>query len=183
MIAANQSIKFSVSGSADGWDDDDAQTAIRTELSKYFGVQRVYIDAPALGGVYYGWPWSGEVVVTTREAHAEIGDVSSIVAHAIYEATGYMPSVSAPAFGGPSNEDGWVDGGGIGDLLKGAGNSVSDAVAGIGDAIGNALGGAAKPLTDEFDKTINKLLIGVAIIAVVLIVSTAGKTTRVGVAL
>src|SRR5262245_57852514 len=104
-IPAGTSIQFSVSGSADGFDDDDAQTAVRTELSRYFGVVRVYLDAPALSGIYSAWPWTADVVITTREAYGTIGDVSSIVAHAVYEATGYMPSVSAPRYGQPSNED------------------------------------------------------------------------------
>lgn len=174
MIPANTSIQFSVSGAADGWDDDDTQTAIRSELSKYFGVLRAYIDAPALGGVYYGWPWTGEIAVVTREAHAEVNDVTSIVAHAIYEATGYMPAVSAPAYGQPSNEDPGV----LPSLPSATG--IGEAIAAATKAIGDGLKNILKPTAEGAVDAVMPVVIVVAVIAIVLVVNVGGKTTRVG---
>jgi hypothetical protein len=174
-IAAGTPIQFSVSGAADGFDDDDAQNAVRTELSKYFTVQRVYLDAPALGGIYSGWPFTADIVVQTKEAYGDVTGPASIVAHAVYEATGYMPSVSAPAFGGPSNSDpSIVNGSGIGDLLSNTADSISKS---IGDALRNII----KPTAEGAVDVIMPLVIVVAVIAIVLVVNVGGKTTRVGI--
>ncbi len=175
MIPARTSIQFSVSGSADGFDDDDAQTAIRSELSKYFVVQRVYLDASIFSGVYYGWPWTGEVVVSTKEAYGDVNGPASIVAHAIYVATGYMPSVSAPAFGGPSNDEP-----GIVPSLPSA-SSIGDAIAAATKAIGDGLKNILKPTAEGAVDAVMPIVVVVAVIAIVLVVNVGGKTTRVGI--
>jgi hypothetical protein len=167
-IPAGTSIRFSVSGSADGFDDDDAQNAVRAALAQYFGVQRVYLDAPAFGGVYSGWPFTADIVVTTREAYADASGPASIVAHAVYEATGYMPSVSAPSYGGPTNEE---------PSTLGIAESISAATKAIGDGLRNIL----QPTAEGAVSTLMPLVIVVAVIAIVLVVNVGGKTTRVGI--
>lgn len=168
-IPAGESIRFTVTGAADGFDDDDAQNAVRDELSKYFGVQRVYLDGQAFG--YSGWPFTAEVVIVTREAYGDVNGPASIVAHAVYEATGYMPSVSAPAFGGPSQDDpSVIDGSGIGDLLRN-----------IPRAIGEGIRDVLQPTAEGARDTIMPIVIVVAVIAIVLVVNVGGKTTRVGI--
>lgn len=174
-IPAGTSIKFTVSGSADGFDDDDAQARVRSELSKYFGVQRVYLDAPAFGGVYTAWPFTAEVVVSTREAYGDVNGPASIVAHAVYEATGYMPSVSAPAFGGPE-EPSWLPN------ASSVGTAIGDAVSAATKAIGDGLKNILQPTAEGAVQTLMPVVIVVAVIAIVLVVNVGGKTTRVGVA-
>jgi len=166
-IPAGTSIRFDVSGNADGLDDADTTIAVRAELAKYFTVQRVSLDASTVFE-YSGWPFRADVVVQTTEAYGDVNGPASIVAHAVYEATGYMPSVSAPSYGGPSQPD---------DSMGGFGDTLRDLASSVGDAIGNVVKGATDPVASEF----NKILIVVAVVAVVLIVSAAGKTTKLGV--
>jgi hypothetical protein len=156
MIRTGSAIRFDAAGSSDGWDDADTRSRIDIELSKYFRVQAIDLKAGGSFAEYFGWPFRADITVTTREDYGELNDVSSIVAHAIYEATGYMPTVSVPSAGQPSQPTPDVGGNPL--------SPVYDLLSGL-------------------DSTARFVLVVVALVAVAFIVGVGGKTTRLGVAL
>jgi hypothetical protein len=166
MVPAGSVLSFEVRGVAGGWTPttlDSLRSDLVSYLSSYVGVQALNVRN---AGAFYEqleWPFVATMTVQTYEAHAAASDVGSLISHAIYEATGNMPTVGGiGSQGGMPTETG---GGGL--------------FGSIGDAVGDLIGGATAPITSEF----NFILLAVGAVAVVLLVSLGGKSTRIGVGL
>jgi hypothetical protein len=163
MVRAGDRFTFDISGIAGGWTFttiDAVQADIAAQLRTHFDLQTLTVDA---GGSFYElmqWPFRAIVNLTVREAHNAVNDVSAVVAHDVYLATGYLPSVSATSAGQPAQ------------------TPREGAIPDIPGMIGDAIKKITKPATDEF----NFLFLGVAVVAIVLVVYVGGRTTRVGVA-
>lgn len=154
MVRAGSSIRFDVGGSADGYDPDSVKSAIVAELHRYLDVQYAEISAGGSFAEYFGWPFRLDVVAQLRSDYGSADDVSSIVRHAVYEATGYLPSVSIPGLGQPDQVT----------------------------PTPGALPSLPNPFKEIFGE-VNFILVLVLILGVVLVMNVGGKTTRVGLAI
>ena len=168
MVRAGATITLQANGTADGYDSGQVRSAMVAELGKYFRVSGLDLSVGGSFAEYFGWPYTANLTITTQRDYGEAGDVASIVAHALYNATAYLPTVSAPQVQ-PQVGAGSGAGSGIVD-------SFADALAGLGKGIGEGVGAATKPTIDNLMGPL--LLVG--LVAVVLVVSVGGKTTRIG---
>jgi len=153
MIPAGQRLTFDVVGVAGGWiptTADEVRSAAVHELSEAFTVRNVRVESQ--GAVYemLEWPFLARVEVSPIQGFAELADAQSIVAHAFYEATGNLPTVTEAGGG----------------LLPSTGGG------GLFDGLGSLLGG--------LQDTTNLLLILTAVVLIALVASAGGKTTRIG---
>jgi hypothetical protein len=166
MVAGGTVLTFDAQGVAGGWvpaTEDAVRSDLVEQLGRSFVVESVTVTGQGSFYELLEWPFVARIVVQTHEAYADVADVRSIVAHAIYEATGNMPTVGNVGSQGAIGSGGFF-------------GSIADAIRGVGDSVGDAVGGATRPITQEF----NFVLIAVAAVAIILIVNVGGKTTRVG---
>ena|SRR5688572_15195626 len=110
MIPAGTRLLFEVSGQAGTQIPFMSQTVesidsqVTTSLAPFLRVYGVTVTDPGWhdAGIY---TYFAKADIATRSAHATLDDVRSFVEHAFYEATGYWPSVTAPAEGEPHQTD------------------------------------------------------------------------------
>lgn len=159
MIAAGQRLAFDVVGVAGGWlptTVDEVRSGAVAELSSAFRVRNLVVENTAEMYEMLEWSFLARVEVEPIQGFATIEDAQSVVAHAFYEVTGNLPSVTDAGEGSAP-----TSGGGLGDWLSG-----------LGDRVGSVLGGLQ-------DST-NLLLVLTAGVLIALVVSAGGKTTRIG---
>jgi len=171
VISAGQRTAFDVVGTAGGWlptTVDDVREEIIKELGPYFRVHNVTIKPTSAIYEMLEWQFLSLVEASPLVSYGSFEDAASVVAHAVYEATGHMPAVTGRGQGLP-HEPGssWIDGVGL--------PSVGDGLSGIGKAIEDFFKG--------LQETTSLLLVGAVVVLVVIAVSVGGKTTRVGVKL
>jgi hypothetical protein len=155
MVSAGSTLSFDARGTAGGWlpvTVDSVRQDISDALAGYFLVQSVTVNNQGSFYELEQWQYVARITVRTREAYGAVDDAGSIVAHAVYDATGYLPTVGAVGSQGAS---GVPSGGGIAD-------TIADAFKGI---------------TGELNTTL--VIVGLVLVAGVFVLS--GKTTRVGI--
>ncbi len=122
MIPAGQIIGFDFGGTAGGWvptTEDEIRSEIIGQLSQAFTVAN--LDLHSTGAIYemLEWEFVGRLEVSPLQGFANMEDARSVVVHSIYEATGYMPTVTAPGAG-------WspLGSGGLTEWLSGLGSGL-----------------------------------------------------------
>src|SRR5688572_3011183 len=99
MVPAGTILRYDARGTAGGWTvatQDGVRSAIATELAKYLSVVSCRINGQGSFYELLEWDFVAQIAVETRGAYSAERDVRDIVAHAVYEATGHMPSVGEP---------------------------------------------------------------------------------------
>lgn len=102
MIANGQTLSFTVNGTTGQWLPRTVagvrQDAI-DNLTPFFDVESVSVNSPTFASdpIHYiaNWPFTAYVRATMRSDYGDVRDVDAIVAHAFYEATGEIPTVTA----------------------------------------------------------------------------------------
>lgn len=171
MVPAGSVLSFELRGTAGGWVPttlDALRSDLVNYLSSYVTVQALTVQNEGSFYEQLEWQFISRVTVVTWEAYGKPEDVASIVAHAVYEATGNLPSVGTIGSQGASTPG------------AGLASSVSDAIKSVGDTLGQTVANLLKPSVDEAKSAVMPVLVLVAVVAVVLVVSVGGKTTRVG---
>jgi len=156
MIAAGQRLAFDVVGVAGGWvptTADDVRSDVIAELSSAFRVHNLLLEGQGSFYELLEWPYLSRVELSPIQGFATIEDAQSVIAHAFYEVTGNLPTVTDAGAG----------------LVPTSGG---DWFSGIRDGFAGVLGG--------LQDTTNLLLILTAGVLIALVVSAGGKTTRIG---
>jgi hypothetical protein len=158
VIPADVSIRFEVAGTAGGWlptDRDAVRAAVLAAMNDTFRVETATINlATDYLGWSFEWPFTMQITAAPRSTYGALADVESMLVHAVYEATGYIPTVSVPDAGQAAQPD----------LPADEENPIAKFLKSLeGDLIGT--------------------LVLIAIVLVALFYFVGGKTTRVGVAL
>lgn len=104
MIRNGQTLTFTVNGTTGQWLPRTVagvrQDAIDA-LTPFFDVESVSVNSPSFASdpIHYiaNWPYTAYVRATVQADYGDVRDVDSIVAHAFYEATGEIPTVTADA--------------------------------------------------------------------------------------
>lgn len=104
MVEKGQSIRFQVQGNITvslfgNSTASEVRKAAANELGQYFDVKDLTLTVNGIVDtlVRFEWltsPYEARLTVATRSAYGTAGDVGSVVAHAFYNATGSLPSVS-----------------------------------------------------------------------------------------
>jgi hypothetical protein len=107
MIRAGEMLTFVAAGRKPSWwpIDADGVSTLKADLARTLSTAfRVHtIDIASSGAVdLFNWSYVATIVVTLRESYAHVNDASSVVANAVWQATGELPSVSAPDYGQPT---------------------------------------------------------------------------------
>ncbi len=128
MVNSGQRITFDVVGSVSGWIPSTVQGVredVVSTLAANFAVHDVTINREDTlfgpSSAYWNWRYNAVAVVTTKSAYAKVEDVDSIVAHAFYQGSGELPTVTARGYEpgqGPGATSGldwgaWLTGGGL----------------------------------------------------------------------
>ena len=153
MIAAGQRLAFDVVGVAGGWlptTADDVRSDVIAELSSAFRIHNLLLEGQGSFYEVLEWPYLSRIELSPIEGFATIEDAQSVIAHAYYEVTGNLPSVTDAGAG----------------MVPTTGNG--------GDWFG------LRDLFGGLQDTTNLLLILTAGVLVALVVSAGGKTTRIG---
>lgn len=104
MIAHGTAITFTVNGQAGFWPESVASVRAQAidGLTPFFDVADVslqtrgFIEDPV--NYVTEWPYTATVRATVRSDYGTIRDIDSIVAHAFYNATGNLPTVTAAGY-------------------------------------------------------------------------------------
>lgn len=150
MVPAGSLLTFDFRGTAGGWvptTEDQVRSDLIAQLGGFLTVQSLELHGQGAFYELLEWQFTGRLVARTQVAHAQLADVESIVAHALYEATGHAGTVGAKGTQGD---------------------------------IGSDSPGIVKTITDGIVGEFNFALLILAAVAIVLVVSVGGKTTRVG---
>jgi hypothetical protein len=134
MVRAGTSLTIEVTGTAGSWwnplnafeTENGIKADVRAALLPYMSVDRLDIDDRGISDVVE-WDYRATLTVRPKADYGAADDVASLVAHAFYEATGYLPSATVgsgsqpplqpPAFDPGAAGKGIVDA--ITNLLKG----------------------------------------------------------------
>lgn len=171
MVPAGSVLSFELRGTAGGWIPTTLD-ALRSDLvnyvSSYMTVQALTVQNEGSFYEQLEWQFTARLTVQTWDTYGDVKDVASIIAHAVYEATGNMPSVGAVGSQGASTAG------------AGLAASIADAIQAVGTTVGQTVANALKPSVDTATSALMPILLIVGVVAVVLVVSVGGKTTRVG---
>jgi len=103
MVARGTRIIADVSGSADSYfsitpwnatDDASLRSNVDMLLSQYFNVYDIQIESATFDPGQ--WSFRAHCDLLVLADYGNLDDVASIIRHAFYEATGYLPTVTIP---------------------------------------------------------------------------------------
>jgi hypothetical protein len=176
MVTAGVPITFEARGTAGGWipvTTDGVRNDIIDALGEWFTVQSVSVNPQGSFYEVAEWQFVARITVKPFVTYADADDAGSVVAHAIYLATGNLATIGVIGTQGASGEPATA-----GSIV----DTITDAIGKVTTAIGQGIANTVTPTVDEAADELRKTLVIVGIVVVVAVVVMAGKTTKVGLA-
>lgn len=108
LVRNGDALVLDVSGTTGEWlprTVAGVRQSVLDNLSHFFDVEDVTMESDAFlsDPIHYvtNWPYTSRVSLTSQSDYADHRDVASVVAHAFYEATGDLPTVTVQGADAP----------------------------------------------------------------------------------
>lgn len=168
MIPGGTSLSYQITGQASVFstffnDAAGVRSDVISALSAYFNVQNVTVDAESALEQYENleltaWQYSATVTLVTRSDYGSVDDIGSVVAHAFFDATGYLPTVTNPDYGEPAQQA----------PTTGGGTGISDAATSLFDGLKSIFTNITNGALSELNMTALLLIVGILALVFVL---------------